>query len=98
MSTSTPMPSGSSSAHSLHPPLELAHQVRIPLELLENQGEDLQRLPADVVLHAFHVAKDRGFVESEALQEAGKHIVALGDGLPHAAPIVGERHAAIAFV
>ena len=82
----------------LHFALQFFEQKRVGFEFLENEGEHLEGLAADVVLHAFDVAVNGVGIEPEAGEETGEDVVAVGDGLADGAAVVGEGDAAVALV
>lgn len=82
----------------MHFAFELFEEDIVSFQLFEDEGEGLEGLAADVVLHAFDVAVDGFGVETEAGEEAGEDVVAMGDGLADGAAMIGEDDAAVALV
>ena len=82
----------------LHFAFELFEQDIVALQLFEDEGEGLEGLAADVMLHAFDVAVDGFGVETEAGEEAGEDVVAMGDGLADGAALVGKSDPPIALI
>lgn len=82
----------------LHFAFELFEEDIVSFQLFEDEGEGLEGLAADVVLHAFDVAVDGFGVETEAGEEAGEDVVAMGDGLADGAALVGKSDPPIALI